>query len=290
MIKDYLHYFYQIENHWLKTVRCYSRYITAFDLFLKTKGKTLEQPENVDYNDIEEFVEHLRGRWCCANTCNFYLFWIKSFFKFCYLHNIKALDYLKIVFAKKEKIKIEACCEWDIRKLITSIKETNYKDKILQVRDLAIVYLLVGTWLRVSELCNLKVEDFWENLTIYGKGWKIRYVPCKEWCYKQIEHYLKIRNIKSEYIFSSHALNKTWDKLTRNAVWDILRKAAENAWIWRIRPHKLRHTYATLLLRHWGNLFYIQQLLWHSSIETTQRYLTCYDNDLRKTVELLPSF
>ena len=130
MIKDYLHYFYQIENHWLKTVHCYSRYITAFDLFLKDKGKTLEHPENVDFEDIEEFVEHLRGRWCCANTCNFYLFWIKSFFKFCYLHNIKALDYLKIVFAKKEKIKIEACCEGDIRKLITSIKETNYKDKL----------------------------------------------------------------------------------------------------------------------------------------------------------------
>jgi site-specific recombinase XerD len=101
---------------------------------------------------------------------------------------------------------------------------------------------------------------------------------------------LKIRNIRSEYVFTSHASNKTWDKLTRNAVWNILSKVAKNAWIWRIWPHKLRHTYATLLLKHWAWLFYIQQLLWHSSIETTQRYLTCYDNDLKKTVELLPSF
>ena len=290
ILKRYCSYFYEVENHWLKTFRCYLRYIRTFDLFLRNKGKNLEHPELVDYSDVESFVQHLREKWCCANTCNSYLFWIKSFFKFCYFHDIKSLDYLKIIFAKKEKVKVEACCEEDIRKLITSIKATNYKDKTLQARDLAIIYILIGTWLRVSELCNLKIEDFWENLTIYGKWGKIRYVPCEEWCYRHILHYLKIRNIRSEYVFTSHASNKTWDKLTRNAVWNILSKVAKNAWIWRIWPHKLRHTYATLLLKHWAWLFYIQQLLWHSSIETTQRYLTCYDNDLKKTVELLPSF
>ena len=126
ILKRYCSYFYEVENHWLKTFRCYLRYIRTFDLFLRNKGKNLEHPELIDYSDVESFVKHLREKWCCANTCNSYLFWIKSFFKFCYFHDIKSLDYLKIIFAKKEKVKVEACCEEDIRKLITSIKTTNY--------------------------------------------------------------------------------------------------------------------------------------------------------------------
>ena len=290
LINEYTSYFHEVENHWLKTVKCYLRYLNSFELFLTKNSKSLECPSEIIIDDVENFVQYLREKWCCANTCNSYLFWIKSFFKFCYLHNIETFDYRKIVFAKKEKIKIDACCEKDVRKLISTIKATNYDDRIIKIRDIAIVYTLIWTWLRVSELCNLKIEDFWENLTIHGKGGKIRYVPCKRWCYERIIHYLKIRDISSKYVFTSHALNSTWDKLTRNAVGNILSKAAKNAWIWRVWPHKLRHTYATLLLKNWANLFYIQQLLWHSSIETTQRYLTCYDNDLKRTVELLPSF
>lgn len=289
IISNYQSYLADVKNQSTSTVSVYSRHIKKFNRFLYERKKCLENPSEITILDIEEFVQLLRNNWCKVNSCNSYLFAIKNFLKYCRIHNIKTIDPSKIIFAKNEKVKIECSSEEEIHKLISWLKKAKYDDPILQMRDLTIIYTLLWTGLRVSELCNLKIEDIGEDLTIYGKWWKFRYVPCPTQTLNSIKYYLKIRDIKSSYVFSSHALNWTWDKLTRNAIWNILQKACKIAWIRRIWPHKLRHTYATLLLKRWANLFYIQKLLWHSSIDTTQRYLTCFDTDLKKTVELLPS-
>ena len=106
-----------------------------------------------------------------------------------------------------------------------------------------------------------------------------------------IRLYLYLRewkHIESEYLFCSHATNTKWHKLTRTAVEMIVKTAGINAWISNpVWPHKLRHTFATSLLRRWWNLYYIKELLGHQHITTTQTYLTATNSDLKKTQSLL---
>ena len=96
------------------------------------------------------------------------------------------------------------------------------------------------------------------------------------------------RHINSEYLFCSHANNTRWKQLSRNSVETMVKEAWVKAWISTpIWPHKLRHTFATSLLRRWGNIYYIKELLGHQHITTTQTYLSATNNDLKKTQNLL---
>ena len=76
--------------------------------------------------------------------------------------------------------------------------------------------------------------------------------------------------------------------MSRNAVEAIIKDAGIKAWLTNpVRPHKLRHTFATSLLRRWWNIYYIKEVLGHQHITTTQTYLSATNTDLKKTQSLL---
>jgi site-specific recombinase XerD len=162
----------------------------------------------------------------------------------------------------------------------------------MKTRNYLIVYMLVYTGVRVTELINIKVDDINDELIIKWKGWKYRPIKLFKDDLDLIKLYLFMRRkYKSDYLFISLSHNNMWEKISRVAVENIVRDGWIKAWIkTKIFPHKLRHTFATSLLRRNANLYHIKELLWHSSISTTQTYLSVVNSELAKTQSLLPRF
>ena len=153
-------------------------------------------------------------------------------------------------------------------------------------RNIAVLSVFLYTGLRVSELVNLEIGDvdFEENI-IYvhaGKGDKDRIVVMPDICKDHIKSYMRERiKIRSNnnYLFISN--KKT--KFNTSTVERMVKRVAENSGITKkVTPHVLRHTFATSILRNGGDIRFIQQILGHSSLATTQIYTHIDDNTLKE--------
>lgn len=156
-------------------------------------------------------------------------------------------------------------------------------------RDRAILETLYATGMRVSEAVNLKKDNV--NLDIgflrcIGKGNKERIIPLGKKAILSINRYLQVSRPKllkekeSEFLFVSRFAKK----ISRQSFWKIIKKYAKLARIKRtIKPHTLRHSFATHLLEHGADLRSVQEMLGHSDISTTQIY-THINKDRLKSV------
>ncbi|MBK8945495.1 MAG: site-specific tyrosine recombinase XerD [Ignavibacteriae bacterium] len=160
----------------------------------------------------------------------------------------------------------------------------------LGLRDKAILEVLYSSGLRVSEAINLKISDLFLNdeiIRVLGKGSKQRIVPIGSSAINWLKEYLtKVRpllqkNMKSENIVF---LNSKGSKLSRMAIWKIVKKYCDIAEIKReVHPHTFRHSFATHLLEGGADLRAVQEMLGHSDISTTQIY-THIDREYVKQV------
>lgn len=149
-----------------------------------------------------------------------------------------------------------------------------------------IVSLLAHTGMRVGELCNLKVDDVDLEegvIGIYsGKGDRDRIVIIPDECREAVRKYLSVRfaiDSRSKALIVS----RRGTKLDTSTVQRIVRNLARDAGIRKkVTPHVLRHTFATAILRNGGDIRFIQQLLGHASVATTQIYTHVDDNTLKE--------
>lgn len=152
------------------------------------------------------------------------------------------------------------------------------------LRDRALLELLYGTGARISEVCDLDVDDLTRTLTdpeaglrLVGKGNKERVVPLGSFARDAVEAWL----VRGRPVWQQKAanpgpallLNSLGRRLSRQSAYGILRKAAERAGIdAEVSPHSLRHSFATHLLDGGADVRVVQELLGHSSVTTTQIY------------------
>ncbi len=157
-------------------------------------------------------------------------------------------------------------------------------------RNRAIIEVLYSCGLRVSELIDLKLSNIYAKegfIQVFGKGSKQRLVPISETALKEISMYMLDRNLwdikpgEEDFLF----LNQRGSHLTRQAVFNIIKKSALDAGIKAvISPHTLRHSFATHLLEGGADLRVIQELLGHESILTTEIYTHIDMTYLRDTI------
>ncbi len=152
-------------------------------------------------------------------------------------------------------------------------------------RDRAMLELIYSSGLRVSELCNLRESDidFHEKIIrITGKGNKTRLVPVGDLALNAIAEYRKHR---VELAKKSHCaelfITRRGKKISRKTFWYNLKKYAQQANVsTSAKPHALRHSFATHLLRNGANLFSIKEMLGHSDLATTQIYTQLVRDDI----------
>ena len=157
-------------------------------------------------------------------------------------------------------------------------------------RNRAIIEVLFSCGLRVSELVNLKLSNLYleeEYVRVMGKGSKERLVPISQKAIKELGYWfddrchMTIKPGEEDYVF----LNRYGKHLTRVMILIMIKRQAEAAGIEKtISPHTLRHSFATALLEGGADLRFIQALLGHESIGTTEIYTHIDTSTLRREI------
>jgi len=206
-----------------------------------------------------------------------------------------ALVHAAMEYMLKKHLKMHILEEIKIPKKAKSLPKVLSKDEIRALfqntkfgRNRLMLQFMYGSGCRVSEVVKLKVEELnlkeRTALIQSGKGNKDRIIILsKDWIH-DLKKYLGKKKIKSEYVFSK----KNGKPITTDTVQRVVKKAAENAGINKhVTPHCLRHSYATHLLEAGTNIRYIQSLLGHSNLNTTQIYTSVANDQLKKVVSPL---
>ena len=161
--------------------------------------------------------------------------------------------------------------------------------KAQQIRDQAILEILYASGMRVSELADLKTTSIDYDVGFVravGKGSKERIIPLGKMAREAVQKYLLrarsqlLKKGTNDVLF----LSRLGKKISRQSLWAVIKFYARKAKIKKtIKPHTLRHTFATHLLEHGADLRSVQEMLGHADISTTQIY-THVDNERLKSV------
>lgn len=184
----------------------------------------------------------------------------------------------------------KALSESDLERLLDAPSQSNTPEAI---RDAAMLETLYAAGLRVSELINLSERDV--NLTdgwvrCLGKGAKERIVPLHQVAVRKLIRY--IEEARPKLLSSTKErektlfLNRRGEPFSRQGLWLILKEYGKSASLHTpVTPHMLRHSFATHLLNHGASLRYVQELLGHTSISTTQAYTHLTSDRIREEYE-----
>jgi len=245
-------------------------------------------PFEITYENIQEYLfqrskkkfsERSQARWISS---------IKSFFKYLVEDEFRTDNPTNLLEGPKLGLYLPDTLSFeDVNRLIAVIKN----DTDLGRRNHCMVEVLYGCGLRVSELIDLKISNinFKESyLKVEGKGDKSRFVPMASFTSKLIKDY--IRDIRSKYKINKKCedilfLNSRGSAMSRVIVFIIIKELTEKAGInKKISPHTFRHSFATHLLQNGADLRYIQEMLGHSSITTTEIYTHLKNEELRDVI------
>ena len=270
-----------------RTVEAYRHDLNKFMEFFKSINKT--NILSVTKEDVRHFISE-RSQTNCAVTRARKLSTIKSFFHYLDREGIISANPVSGIEAPKLP-----------EKEPTYLTQTEYQNLINTVRreatpfylsrDLAIIILLLGTGIRLSELVSLtldrvNLEHSGRSIKVRGKGNKERIIPLTDEVIKALERYLKVRpDISSNHLF----ISRLGDELHARSVYGLVKKYLKATGIkkTKIAVHSLRHTFGTSLMNNGVNIVVIQELLGHKKLETTRRYLHINSIDLRNAVDSL---
>ena len=235
---------------------------------------------NIDYkeaklSDFQSFLVFLNDLGISATSQARIISGVKSFYTYLLSEDIINDDPTQLLEMPKLSRHLPSVLSVEEIDLLKSTIDLSKPDGN---RNKAIIETLYSCGLRVSELINLKISNIYTEekfIQVFGKGSKQRLVPISETALKEIYQYMLDRNLwdikpgEGDFLF----LNQRGSPLSRQAVFDIIKKAALNAGIKTvISPHTLRHSFATHLLEGGADLRVIQELLGHESILTTEIY------------------
>lgn len=274
-LKAYFDYCTYLKNLDAKTLKAYGIDLKQFANFASENTAITEKEL------IISFMEQLHGH-NKPKTVKRKIAAIKAFFS--YLEDEEVIEHspfkkIKIKYNEPKTLPKTIPLE-TIQQILNmaydriSQQEANKYAYRAALRDIAVLELLFATGMRVSELCSLKVGDFslqQKTLKIMGKGAKERVINLpNEGVLSVIEKYMQVNpQLAQSYLFT----NRSGNRLSEQSVRFMIKKYVKLAGLpMHVTPHMFRHSFATLLLEEDVDIRYIQKLLGHSSIITTQIY------------------
>ena len=282
MLKN-LEHFVQVlkieKNHSSNTINSYLSDLKSFEKYLLKRKISFIETTN-DTEVVKKYFRYLSRSKISPRSIKRKFSSLSSYFS--YLIDRKKIkkNPLNGIYTPKLIKKLPTVLSVEEIKKIFKQSE-NSDNELLGLRDRCIIELLYSCGLRVSELCELKVNNiqFDSNvIRFFGKGNKERLIPltfyAKEWLEKylyQSRQILSNRKLSDQkYVF----LSNNGKRLTRAAIWQSIKKYVGAAGITKtVSPHTFRHSFATHLVDGGANLVEIQKLLGHSDISTTEIYV-----------------
>lgn len=250
------------------------------------ENRHIETLSKTSKNEIINFMLSQKDKGLAANSISRRLAAIKMFYRFLVRERILKTDPTSLIDSPKLWKKIPETLS--LNEVEDLLSQPNNRDK-QGIRDRAILETLYATGMRVSEAANLKVGNV--NLDIgflrcIGKGNKERVIPLGKKAVDSLKRYLEnsrpalLKKKESDFLF----LNRFGKNISRQSLWKIIKKYAKAARIKKpIRPHILRHSFATHLLERGADLRSVQEMLGHANISTTQIY-THINKDRLKSI------
>jgi len=295
-IQDYIAKFLvavEVEkNQSQKTVENYGRYLHRFSNWA---GEI--NPEQITLSKVQDYrlyLNRFRDKFdepLSPKTQSFHIIALRAFLKYLARNDIDTLSPEKIDLPKVEKRVVEFLDPQEVLELF-NIPDVS---KVSGVRDRALLEVLYASGLRVSELVSLnreQVDTKRREFTVRGKGRKPRLVFLTERSAEWVEKYLKLRNDNFKPLWISHGpRTRKCDeigtgeerRITSRTVQNMLQRTSRLAGLGKkVTPHTLRHSFATTLLNNGADIRSVQELLGHSSIQTTQIYTHVTNARLRE--------
>ena len=250
----------------------YRQDLALFETFLKQRR--ISALSRVRQLDVREFLQFLRTSRSPATVAR-KLAAVKGLFRF--LEGQRTISRSPTAFIESPRLwqrLPDTLSVEEVTRLLGSVQAEG-----LGLRDLAMLELLYGAGLRVSELVSLDVGSCNFDagfIRCIGKGNKERIVPLGRQAAEAVARYVNTerpRLVAKRPETQALFVNRRGGRLTRQRVWQLLRRYAKAGLITKeIGPHTLRHSFATHLLERGADLRTVQELLGHANISTTQRY------------------
>jgi len=267
-----------------KTVESYLCDVKNFAHFLSQDENKIDESllKNASLVDFQNFTRYLYNEKAKTSSQARAISSLKAFYSFLQYEKIIEQNPTELLEAPKiGRILPDVLSVHEIESILTAIDLSTPEGH----RNKAMIEVLYGCGLRVSELIQLKLSQmfFHDNfIRIIGKGDKERLVPVGDTAQKAVIHYIegyrskqKVKKGMEDYLF----LNRRGSKLSREMIFLIIKELAQIAGIQkRISPHTFRHSFATHLIEGGADLRAVQEMLGHSSITTTEIY-THLDTD-----------
>jgi len=267
-----------------KTVEAYLLDVRKFAHFLSQNDEIIDDNAliNASLQDFQTYLHQLFNKKIKATSQARTVSSLKAFYRFLQYEKVIAHNPIELLEAPKIARQLpDVLSVVEIETIITAIDLSIPEGH----RNKAIVEVLYGCGLRVSELINLRLSQlfFRDNfIRIIGKGDKERLVPIGETAQNAVTHYiegarskLKIKKGMEDSVF----LNRRGSKLTREMIFMMIKETVQLAGIRKnISPHTFRHSFATHLIEGGADLRAVQEMLGHASITTTEIY-THLDTD-----------
>ncbi|CAG1066267.1 Tyrosine recombinase XerD [uncultured bacterium] len=282
LIREYLDYVVVEKGLSLNTRDSYKRDLVSYSAWLEKKGTALEAASPAD---VSAFLKHLKDRGLTARSYTRALISLRGFYRFLLKKGKAAASPCSSIDIPRVQRKLPEFLSFEeVETLITAPDDTSP----LGLRDRAMLETLYATGLRVSELTNLKLNGInlqggW--LTAFGKGSKERIVPLGEAAMSWLKRYMDEGRaaILGKRASKTLFVTARGGGMTRQNFWVLIKNYALDAKIDRkkVKPHILRHSFATHLLEHGADLRIVQAMLGHADISTTQIYTHVTNERLR---------
>ncbi len=279
----------------VNSLAAYRRDLRRYAAFLRARDAT--DPSRIGEDVVHAYVRHLEtledddgGRRLAASSVARAVVAVRSFHRFCAREGFVERDPSEEVGAPRVPAGIpKALDEEEIDRLLHAVTG----DEPRAQRDRALLELLYGTGIRISEAVGLDLDDLDLDdgtLRVLGKGSKERVVPIGRGARVAVDAYLRdgrlvlrrARARRVERAAEAVVLNARGGRISRQSCWAIVRRAGVRVGLdARLSPHVLRHSCATHMLDHGADLRVVQELLGHASISTTQVYTKVSPERLR---------
>lgn len=284
--RQYLEHLEIEKGRSLNTVENYERYLNKFLAWSEAND-----PQEITEDKVREFRLWLNrqpgtdGNTLKRKTQNYYLIALRSFLKYMGRRDVRSLNPEKIELAKVPDRDLDLISSAELERLLEAPSGDDLKD----LRDKAILATLFSTGMRVSELTSLDrdIDLSKDEITIRGKGEKVRIVFLSDECKDAIKKYLDKRIDIDDALFVKMVSNPEKAskslRLTPRSVERIVKQHAIKAGISKkVTPHVIRHSFATDLLSNGADLRAVQAMLGHADISTTQIYTHVSDRHLKE--------
>lgn len=260
------------------TLRSYQNDLRQYESFMHEEG--IEQLDDISLHTIDCYLQMLKESGRAASSVARAAAAIKGLHKFAYREHLSKQQLTRQLVLPKQEKRLPETLSLD---QVFSLLDQSFPYSPSGERDACILELLYGCGLRVSELTGLNLSQWYREealLRVFGKGSKERFIPLTSTAQAALlsycDHARSLLYAKKHGLLSQDAeavfLNTRGKRITRQAVYDLVKLYGEKVGIKDLHPHSLRHSFASHLLGGGADLRVVQELLGHADISTTQIY------------------